>query len=414
MKVAVPLFSIFGDTLTLVLAGGQGERLYPLSKERAKPAIPFAGNFRLIDFTLSNCVNSGIRRMYVLTQYMSSTLDRHIRDGWNVVSSQLGEFIQTVPPQRKMAKRWYEGTADAIFHNIGILEKEASSRVLILSGDHIYKMDYERMLEFHIKNKADLTVAGLEMGKEEARRFGVLAVDSRNRIVAFEEKPREPRTVPHNKSRCLISMGVYLFETKKLVRALIKDTKKDTEHDFGKNIIPQMLANENKLYCYNFLAKDPDKMGYWRDIGTIDSYWRASMDLTEFPPKFSLYDENWPILTYQEQNPPTQILSYQKKGKGVLISDCLISSGCHLAEAKIKRSVLSPRVEIDSFAEVSESVIMRDTKVGKYAKIRRAIIDEGVTIPDGYKIGYNPKDDAARFTISPEGIVVVPTEIHMD
>jgi len=414
MKDIFSSLSILGDTLTLILAGGQGERLYPLTKERAKPAIPFAGNFRLIDFTLSNCVNSGIHRIYVLTQYMSSTLDRHIRDGWNLFSSQLGEFIQTVPPQRKMAMRWYEGTADAIVHNIGILEKEASSRVLILSGDHLYKMNYENLLQFHIINKADLTVAGLEVDKEEAKRLGVLEVDTNSRIVAFKEKPLNPRTVSHDNSKCLVSMGVYFFETKKLVRALIEDAKKDTEHDFGKNIVPQMLASGDNLYCYNFLAQNPNKMDYWRDIGTIDSYWQASMDLIELPPKFNLYDGSWPIRTYREQNPPTKVVSNKKGGRGALISDCLICDGCHLTEAKIKRSILSPQVRINSFAEVSESVIMKGTKVGKYSKIRRAIIDEGVIIPDGYKIGYNLKDDTAKFTVSPAGVVVVPEEMHMD
>jgi glucose-1-phosphate adenylyltransferase len=414
MKDIFSSLSILGDTLTLLLAGGQGERLYPLTRERAKPAIPFAGNFRLIDFTLSNCVNSGIRRIYVLTQYMSSTLDRHIRDGWNLFSSQLGEFIQTVPPQRKMAMRWYEGTADAIFHNIGILEKEASSRVLILSGDHLYKMNYENLLQFHITKKADLTVAGLEMDKEEAKRLGVLEVDTNSRIVAFKEKSLNPRTVSHDNSKCLVSMGVYVFNTKKLVRALIKDARKDSEHDFGKNIVPQMLASGDNLYCYDFSAHNLNKTGYWRDIGTIDSYWQASMDLVELPPKFNLYDEGWPIRTYQEQNPPTKVVSDKKGGRGTLISDCLICNSCHLTEAKIEKSILSPRVGIDSFAEVSESVIMKGTKVGKYSKIRRAIIDERVIIPDGYKIGYNLKDDAAKFTVSPLGIVLVPEEIHLD
>ena len=414
MKPVFPPKLIFGDSLTLVLAGGQGERLYPLTKQRAKPGVPFAGSYRLIDFTLSNCVNSGIRKIYVLTQYMSTTLDRHIRDGWNVFCSQLGEFIQTVPPQKKMADRWYEGTADAILHNIHILQEEAPRKVLILSGDHVYQMNYAEMLEFHIASKADLTVGGVETDKEEARRLGVLEIDENDRIISFEEKPSNPKTLPHASSRCLVSMGIYIFEIDKLVTVLIEDAKKNTEHDFGKNVVPQMLERRDKIYCYDFLIQDRTKVGYWRDIGTIDSYWEASMDLVDIPPKFNLYDRSWPIRTYQEQNPPSRIISSEEGGRDGLVLNSLICSGCTVNEARVERSILSSQVQINSFAQVSDSVIMRGVEVGRYAKIRRAIIDEGVVVPEGYQIGYNLEENATKFTISPGGVVVIPRAMHLD
>ena len=414
MKPVYPLVSIFADNLTIVLAGGQGERLYPLTKQRAKPAVPFAGSYRLIDFTLSNCVNSGIRKIYILTQYRSTTLDRHIRDGWSLFCSGLGEFIQTVSPQKIMADRWYEGTADAIFHNIHILEEESPRRVLILSGDHIYKMNYGEMLKFHMANQADLTVGGIETNKEEARRFGVLEIDKSNRIISFEEKPSSPKTVPHDNSSCLVSMGIYVFETEKLVRALIEDAKKDTEHDFGKNVVPQMLEKGDRIYCYDFSTQDTRNMSYWRDIGTIDAYWQASMDLTDTTPKFNVYDKSWPIRTYQEQNPPVKIISSEKEGKHGLVLNSLLCHGCIVSQAKVERSILAPQVHINSLAQISESVIMRRVEVGRHTKIRRAIIDEEVVVPEGYEIGCNLKEDATKFTVSAGGVVVVPSQMHLD
>lgn len=403
----------FGDVLTIVLAGGQGERLYPLTKDRAKPAVCFGGNYRLIDFTLSNCVNSGIRKIYVFTQYMSTTLDQHIKKGWNIFSHELGEFIQTVPPQKKMATRWYEGTADAIFQNLHILQEETPERVLILSGDHVYKMDYREMLRFHLEKRAHLTVGGVQIEKEEAKRFGVLGVDRDNRIICFEEKPSRPRTIPDDSSKCLVSMGVYIFETEKLVRALIEDTKTDTEHDFGKNIIPQMLKVGDVIYCYDFLSKDTKKPGYWRDIGTIDSYWEASMDLLDVPSKFNLYDKSWLIRTYQQQTPPVRITLGNKEKKCFIINS-LVCAGCFINGASVEKSILSSEVEIESSAEVSESIIMKGVRIGQGARVKKAIIDEEVTVPRNYQIGYKLEEDTSRFIVSPLGVVVVPRGMHLD
>lgn len=407
--------SVFKDTLTIVLAGGQGERLYPLTKERAKPAVSFAGNFRLIDFTLSNCVNSGIRRIYVLTQYMSSTLERHIREGWSIFCRELGEFIQTVPPQQRMTSRWYEGTADAVLHNIHILQEEAPERVLILSGDHLYKMNYAEMLRFHLEKRAHLTVAGMRVGTEEAKRFGVFEINEEGRVISFEEKPSRPRTLPHDTSKSLASMGVYIFETKKLVRALIEDAKKNTAHDFGRNILPWMLTRGDRVYCYSFLKENSRQPGYWRDIGTLDSYWQTSMELLSSFPTFNLYETHWPIRTYQEQSPPARIVSADEgENPDQFISNSLISPGCIIDRARVEKSIFSPRVYAGQSSRVEKSVLMKKVKVGKRARVRNAIIDEEVVIPEDYRIGYNQEEDAAKFIVSSKGIVVVPRGMHLD
>jgi len=398
--------------LTLILAGGQGERLYPLTKERAKPACPFAGIFRLIDFTLSNCVNSGIRRIYVLTQYMSTTLETHIREGWSIFSRELGEFIQTIPPQRRTAERWYEGTADAVFQNLYILQEEKPLYVLILSGDHVYRMNYADMFQFHREKKAHLTVGCVEVDKKEAERFGVLEVDEAERIVSFEEKPSRPKILPGKAEKCLVSMGVYIFDTEEIVRALIKDAKKkNTSHDFGRDIIPQMLEDEKLVCCYNFSEKGE---GYWKDIGTIDSYWEASMELLDIPSKFDLYHPGWPLRTYQEQNPPARIISSKRFPLQCEVLNSLISAGCIIDEAIVERSILSPRVYIGRGSRIESSILMRGVKIGKNVLIRKTIIDEEVFVPDGYAIGYRFEEDAKKFLISPGGVVIVPRRMHLD
>lgn len=403
--------SPFIDILTLVLAGGQGERLYPLTKEKAKPGVYFAGVFRLIDFTLSNCVNSGIRKIYVLTQYMSTTLERHIREGWNIFCPELGEFIQTVPPQQRISNRWYQGTADAVFQNMHILQAETPQRLLILSGDHVYKMDYKEMLKFHFEKKAHLTAGSVEVDLSEATRFGVFEIDNEGRLISFQEKPANPKSLPFDDSKSLVSMGVYIFETEKLVKALMVDAKKNSTHDFGRDIIPQMLKNGDRIYCYDFREKNTQNIAYWRDIGTIDSYWEASMELLDVPPKFDLYDKNWLIRTYREQAPPAKIASSKNK---VLVSDSLIAPGCIVDGARVEKSIISAQVRIDNASTISESVIMRSVSIGRGARIKRAIIDEGVIVPEGYEIGYNEQKDAAKFIISAGGIVVVPREMHLD
>ena len=414
MRISHQLNSLCHGTLTIVLAGGQGERLDSLTRERAKPAVPFGGSYRLIDFTLSNCINSGIRRIYILTQYMSTTLERHVHEAWNIVSGELNEFIQTVPPQRKMADRWYEGTADAIFHNINILQKETPQRVLILSGDHVYKMDYRKMLEFHLSREAHLTVGAVPVVMEQASRFAVLEIDREGRITSFEEKPANPKPLPNDRSKCLVSMGVYVFQTDTLVRALIEDAKKNTEHDFGRSIIPQVLEAGGRTYCYDFSTCTGKENNYWRDIGTIDSYWEASMDLLRVNPKFTLDDENWPIRSYQEQAAPAKIMCCGKFNQRTQVFNSLICGGCEVNATQVERSILSWRTHIGSGTQISESITMRDVQLGRNAKIRRAIIDEGVSIPEGYRIGYDPREDASRFVISPGGIVVVPAGMHLD
>ncbi|MBC7190535.1 glucose-1-phosphate adenylyltransferase, partial [Candidatus Aerophobetes bacterium] len=395
----------FQGLLTLVLAGGQGERLYPLTRERAKPACPFAGSFRLIDFTLSNCVNSGIRRIYVLTQYMSTTLETHIKEGWSIFSRELGEFIQTVPPQKRTAERWYEGTADAVFQNLYILQEEKPLYVLILSGDHVYRMNYADMFRFHVEKKAHLTVGCVEVDEKEAGRFGVLEIDRRERVISFEEKPSIPKTIPGKKERCLVSMGVYIFNTEEIVKALIKDAKrKNTSHDFGRDIIPQMLKDKKLVFCYNFSERGE---GYWRDIGTIDSYWEASMELLDVPSKFDLHRPDWPLRTYQEQNPPARIITSEKVSSECGVSDSLICAGCIIEQAKVKKSILSPQVYVGRKSTVENSILMKGVRVGENVTIKKAIIDEEVVVPDGYRIGCNFEEDAKKFLISKGGVVVV-------
>ena len=292
---------------TIILAGGQGERLYPLTKDRAKPAVPFGGIYRIIDFTLSNCLNSGLRKIVVLTQYKSFSLDKHLRLGWNIFNNELNEYIEQIPPQQRISDQWYQGTADAVYQNIYTLGKEQPEMVLILSGDHIYKMDYRNMARFHLENKADLTIACMEVPVNEGKRYGVIKTDEENRIVGFHEKPSEPIPSPNNPEVTLVSMGIYLFNTTTLVKAIIDDAKQDTNHDFGKNIIPEMIHSK-RVYAYPFTDGTNNNLNYWRDIGTLDAYWEANMDLVQESPEFNLYDKDWPIRTHQEQNPPTKTI----------------------------------------------------------------------------------------------------------
>jgi len=403
-------------TLVFVLAGGKGQRLYPLTRDRAKPAVPFGGIYRIIDFTLSNCINSNIRRINILTQYKCFSLDRHIRDGWSIFSPELGEYINIIPAQQRVGERWYEGTADAIYQNIYSIEKEKPQRVLILSGDHIYKMNYRKMLAYHEEKGADLTISAFEVDKSEASRFGVLQIDSDNRVVAFWEKPEDPPTIPGKPDRCLISMGVYVFSTAKLVRRLIEDSQlADSEHDIGGDIIPRMVQLD-RVYAYHFVDENKGDEPYWRDIGTIDAYWEANMDLVSVKPIFNLYDKDWPIRTYQEQYPPAKTVWAEEEpgGRCGVALDSLVSGGCIISGGRVQRSILSPRVRINSYAEVYESILFEGVEVGRHAKIRRAIIDKYTYIPPGMKIGYNLEEDAKRFTVTESGIVVIPKETRIE
>jgi glucose-1-phosphate adenylyltransferase len=396
-------------TLTLILAGGQGERLYPLTRDRSKPSVPFGGIFQIIDFTLSNCINSGLRRIYVLTQYKSHSLERHLKLGWNIFSSELGEFIYTVPPQLKTGGTWYEGTADAMFQNINILQMDRPEQVLVLSGDHIYKMDYGKMLADHEASGADLTIACTELPPDDARRMGVLEVDESRRVTAFHEKPEDPPTIPDDPGRCLVNMGVYVFRTDVLVRAVMKDAKRYGTHDFGLNIIPGMVADGARIQAHAFIDENRGEQSYWRDIGTLESYYEASMDLVSVTPHFNLYDRIWPVRTFPRQHPPAKfVFGTTATGRVGQAIDSIISGGCIISGGQVERSVLSPEVRVDSWARVDDSILMDGVEVGERAQVRRAIVDKRVIIPAGARIGFDPEEDRRQFTVTGSGIVVIP------
>jgi len=400
--------------MTMIMAGGKGERLYPLTRDRAKPAVPFGGIYRIIDFTLSNCLNSGIRQIYILTQYKGLSLHRHISHGWNIFNPAVNEFIEVVPPQQRIGDQWYQGTADAIFQNLYIINQNDSERVLILSGDHIYKMDYEQMINFHKETGADLTIAVIPIQRHKATQLGVLETNREDRVIGFEEKPAQPKTMPDNPDCSLVSMGIYIFNTDVLVRKLIQDAKSESEHDFGRNIIPGMI-DSYKVMAYLFRDRNTGSDLYWRDIGTLDSYWESSMELVSVNPPFNLYDRDWPIHTFREEYPPCKTVFAQKHEGGRMGAalDSLVSSGCIISGGRVIRSVLSYNVRINSYSEVRESVLMEDVEIGRHAKIRRAIIDKGVTVPPGMRIGYNLEEDANNFTVTENGIVVVPKEMRL-
>jgi glucose-1-phosphate adenylyltransferase len=392
--------------LAMILAGGRGERLYPLTRDRAKPAVPFGGIYRIIDFTLSNCINSDIRRIYVLTQYKSTSLHRHIQFGWSILSVPLGEFIGAIPAQQRMGEQWYQGTADAIFQNIYLLQQEKPDHVLILSGDHIYKMDYRKMIASHLERGADLTVAAIRMDRGLSREFGVIGVDEDSRINGFEEKPETPQTIPGDPEGILASMGVYVFHTEVLVRRLIEDARSESSHDFGKDIIPRMIQKD-KVFAFDFRGGDQGGTGYWRDVGTIDAYFEANIDLVLVTPHLNLYDPHWPIHTYQPPFPPAKTVLEEEGRRGIALNS-ILSNGCIISGGSVKRSVLSPNVRVHSYAEVEDSILLEGVEIGRHAKIRRTIIDKEVQIPSGMEIGYHLEEDAKRFTVTGSGIVVVP------
>lgn len=400
------------DIFTMILAGGKGERLYPLTAQRAKPAVPFGGKYRIIDITLSNAVNSGLRRIAVLVQYKSLSLDRHIRQGWTILSTFLDEYIITIPPQQRVGQDWYRGTADAIYQNLYVIEQANPKHVLVLSGDHVYKMDYSDMYRLHKENNADATIAVIEFDKEKASSFGVLEVDKDYRIIGFEEKPDKPKSIPGNPDFSLCSMGVYLFNTDAVIPYLDADSGEDTAHDFGKNIIPAMIK-DSRVYAYNFKDLNKKEAKYWRDIGTIDAYWEANLDLVSVTPVFNLYDKDWPIRTYQAQHPPAKFVFAQEEEGGRLgvALDSIVCGGCIISGGRVQNSVLSPNIRVNSYADVRESVIMENVEIGRYCNIRKTIIDKDILIPPYTTIGYNTDDDKKRFYVTESGIVVVLKEM---
>jgi glucose-1-phosphate adenylyltransferase len=398
-------------TLAFIMAGGKGERLYPLTEDRAKPAVPFGGKYRIIDFTLSNCLNSNLRKINVLTQYKSYSLHMHIRLGWDYFRSVLGEYICVIPAQKIGREEWYLGTADAIYQNIYFIDKEKPERVLILSGDHIYKMDYQDMVIFHKIKRADLTIATVEMERKKASQFGIIQIDKNQKVTGFQEKPKEPKPVPGRPDFSLVSMGVYIFNTDILKKELIEDAKRtDSTHDFGKDVIPNMI---NKANAYSFIFRDrkTGKPKYWRDVGKIDTYWEANMDLIGIDPKFNLYDKDWPIYTLETQSPPAKTIGIDENRAGLAISS-LLADGCLIVGGKVFNSIISNDVIINEGNDVSYSILFEDVELGKNCKIKKAIVDSHNKIPPNTVIGYNLSEDKNRFTVSKGGVVVVPSEYY--
>ncbi len=404
------------DVLAVIMAGGKGSRLSPLTIDRAKPAVPFGGKYRIIDFTLSNCVNSGIKQIFVLTQYKSYSLERHIRLGWGFLSSELREFVVPLPPQQRIDESWYQGTADAIYQNLYSIRKESPRYLLVLSGDHIYKMDYGDLVRYHISQGAEATVAALEVDRHEASAFGVIQVDEKGLIVGFEEKPSDPKPLPGDPDSCLISLGVYVFSLGPLMEELVRDSA-DTEshHDFGKNVIPRM-ARERNVYAYNFKDKKTGKAAYWRDVGTLDAYWEANMDLASVSPVFNLYDRDWPIRTYQGMEPPAKFVFAQEYAGGRMgvALDSIVCGGCIVSGGKIQNTVLAPNVRVNSFCNVTQSVVMEGVNIGRHSQIKKAIIEKGVEIPPNSIIGFHPNEDARHFHVTDSGITVVTQEHRFD
>ena len=387
-----------------------------MTRDRGKPAVPFGGIYRVIDFTLSNCLNSGIRKIYVLTQYKSGSLERHVRIGWGpLFNHELDEWIQCVPPQLRVGERWYQGTADAVFQNVYLLEQERPRNVIVLSGDHIYKMDFARLIARHDEQGAVATVAAVEVPIGEASALGVLAVDEASRITAFQEKPALPSPIPGRPDTALANMGVYVFETETLVRCLAADARRETRHDFGHDILPSLVETK-KLYAYPFVDENKKQKAYWRDIGTLDSYYDASMDLVAVEPVFNLYDKNWPIRTMAQQLPPAKTVFAQEEPGGRLgiVLDSLVSGGVIISGGRVERCILGPEVRVNSYAKVADSVLMDGVDVGRHARVTKAIVDKGVRIPASYVVGEDPDEDKRRFTVTPGGVVVIARETRLD
>ncbi|MBZ5578104.1 MAG: glucose-1-phosphate adenylyltransferase [Acidobacteriia bacterium] len=398
------------NLIAILLAGGAGERLYPLTKDTAKPAVPFGGAYRIIDFTLSNCINSDVRKIFVLTQYKALELTRHIRDGWNILPAELGEFIEVIPPMKRVHEDWYQGTADAVFQNFQSIEVEAPQQTLILSGDHIYKMNYREMVDWHRQHKADITIATIQVPPDEAWRFGIAEIDPDYRIVGFEEKPQHgnPRRSVFDPDTVSASMGVYVFETEVLLRALHEDAQDPgSAHDFGKNVIPGNLQR-SRVIAYDFHDMNAKQVRYWRDVGTLDAYYEANMDLVAVVPEFNLYDQRWPIRTKVTQQPPAKFVFAQEGRRMGVAVDSVVSAGCIVSGGRVLHSVLSPGVRVNSYCEVEYSILMPGAEIGRYSRIRRAIINTNVKVPESSVIGYDLEADRAQgHQITDAGIVVV-------
>ena len=398
------------DAIGVLLAGGQGERLWPLTRDRAKPAVPFGALYRIIDITLSNCLNSDLRRVYILTQYKALSLNRHIREGWNILGREVGEFIEVLPPMKRVSDQWYQGTADAVYQNIDIIESYDPKYVVLLAGDHIYKMDYEPMLQQHVEQGADVTVACLQVPRQDAVGFGVMHVDSSDRILSFLEKPKDPPPMPGNPDASLASMGIYVFETKCLIEHLRRDANSATSsHDFGKDLIPHIVEQGSAVahhFSRSCVRSSAETVAYWRDVGTVDAYWQANIDLTDVVPELDLFDRDWPIWTYGEITPPAKFVHDEDDRRGRAISS-LVSGGCIVSGASLRRSLLFTGVRVNSYASVENAVILPYVDVGRAARLSNVVIDRGVQIPEGLVVGEDPELDAKRFRRTDRGICLI-------
>lgn len=403
------------NTYAMVLAGGRGSRLYQLTDWRAKPAVPFGGKFRIIDFVLSNCVNSGIRRIGVATQYKSHSLIQHIQRGWSFLNGQFGEYVDLLPAQQRIREdHWYQGTADAVFQNLDIIRSSKCEFVLVLAGDHIYKMDYGKLLAFHVENQADMTVACLQVPIEQASSFGVMGVNEHARVIEFTEKPKNPTPLLDNPDQSLASMGIYIFNSHFLYEQLIRDADDPrSSHDFGKDLIPHII-NKYRIFAQSFekscVGMEDDAVPYWRDVGTIDSYWEASMELVKVIPDLDMYDQKWPIWTYQEQLPPAKFVFDEENRRGMAI-DSLVSGGCIISGSTVKHSLLFFNVRIESYSSIENSVLLPNVEIGRHVTLNRVIVDANCQIPEGMQIGINPDEDRKRFHVSPNGVTLVTPEM---
>lgn len=398
------------NTVALILAGGRGSRLKALTDWRTKPAVPFGGKFRIIDFPLSNCMNSGIRRIGVITQYKSHSLIQHIQRGWSFLSGEFNEFVELLPAQQRIEEKWYAGTADAVFQNLDILHTMSPEYVLILAGDHIYKMDYGQMLAAHVRNKADMTVACINVPINDAKEFGVVGVDDKDRIIQFREKPADPDPIPDDPTQAFASMGIYVFNAKFLYEQLVRDADDtNSNHDFGQNIIPYLISRY-RVYAHRFSDSCVGSHNYWRDVGTVDAYWEANMELTKVVPDLNMYDKEWPIWTYQEQLPPAKFVFDEDDRRGHAV-DSLVSGGCILSGSNVRRSLLFSDVRVHSYSTIEDSVVLPKCEIGRFVVLNKVVVDKGCSIPDGMKIGVDLEEDRKRFYVSEKGVTLVTPEM---
>ncbi len=405
---------MMNDTIVCLLAGGAGERLYPLTRDRAKPAVPFGGAYRIVDITLSNCVNSDLRRIFVVTQYKALSLNRHLREGWSIVANELGEYVQVLPPMKRVGESWYQGTADAIYQNLYSIGSEPCKYVLILSGDHVYKMDYQLMIKRHIESGADVTVGTIEFDRSEASRFGVVEVDAQGRIVGWQEKPQDAKPSPYHPAKCHVSMGIYCFNRDLLIEATMADADDpESHHDFGRNVIPKLIQDHRRVYSYNFVDENKKEAQYWRDIGTIEAYYEANMDMVSVSPVFNLYDKHWPLRTYQRQYPPVKFVFAEEGHRMGIAVDSIVCMGSIISGGRVSRSILSFDVRVNSFTEIENSILFPHVHIGRHSHIRRAIIDRHIQIPEGTRIGYDLEEDRKKYHVTETGIVVVVPEQRM-